>query len=118
MKTSKQLKEDMRAIRASIKPLKELGVDTSAQEEILLKLEKELQTKKYEEYIKTVKMNFTRGDFRVSKDKIKMILLDEELKQLVENRYKTEAKIAMDKFDCYINLKPSHDDLKLFLLRS
>jgi hypothetical protein len=82
-------------------------------------LQKELTIKveelKLDLYKDTIKQNFYQGKFRVKEDKMKIILEDEILRELVVNKYILEAKIAALSFSIKIDMKPTDKKLKTFL---
>jgi len=98
----------------------EIGTENKIVKKTLKNLEENIQ-KKYqllynENYMETIKNNFHNNNFKVKEDKIKMILSDEYLLDLVKNKYIEEGKKTQESFNIKINLKPTIKDLRKFLI--
>jgi len=116
MKTANEIKREAKVLREAVKVLEGLeSSEVNKIEDIIKKLDKQAIYAENSEYLKAVERNFKRGDFKINKHKIKLVL-ESNLQSLVRDEYIKQAKIIQERFGATVSLNPTIQDLKKFLL--
>jgi len=116
MKNANQIKREAKVLREAVKVLE--GLDSTVIddiEDVIKKLDNQAIYAENSEYLKAVERNFKRGDFKINKQKIKLVLAS-TLQNLVQDEYIKQARIAQERFGATVSLNPTIQDLKKFLL--